>query len=275
MVLERFERNLIELSKGDTWEEACKEWGFLYKRERANKDNHCICGFLIKNQYYYYNKNTKKIICCGMDCKKQIDDHRGNKKYDNNFISDLDSLMGNVSVGEYDVMEWCIYNEQKIYDRFFWRVDALMTEEQLFKFAEYLDEMWFELVNLDVIMDKIDEKLQSISDRKEAEAERIIVEEERFRVEAERIRQEEKDKELVRLIKIKTDERIKKEKDKEQLEVYKKELRLKYHNYRMKEKELKLMNDELINLKHKMNNIRLRLKKTECCDALFMCDCNK
>ena len=181
MVLERFERNLIELSKGDTWEEACKEWGFLYKRERANKDNHCICGFLIKNQYYYYNKNTKKIICCGMGCKKQIDDHRGNKKYDNNFISDLDSLMGNVSVGEYDVVEWCIYNEQKIYDRFFWRVDALMTEEQLFKFAEYLDEMWFELVDLNVIQDKIDEKLQSISDRKEAEAERIRKQEEMVR----------------------------------------------------------------------------------------------
>jgi len=181
MVLERFERNLIELSKGDTWEEACKEWGFLYKRERANKDNHCICGFLIKNQYYYYNKNTKKIICCGMGCKKQIDDHRGNKKYDNNFISDLDSLMGNVSVGEYDVVEWCIYNEQKIYDRFFWRVDALMTEEQLFKFAEYLDEMWFELVDLNVIQDKIDEKLQAISDRKEAEAERIRKQEEMVR----------------------------------------------------------------------------------------------
>jgi len=178
MVLERFERNLIELSNGDTWEEACKEWGFLYKRERANKDNHCICGFLIKNQYYYYNKNTKKIICCGMGCKKHIDDHRGNKKYDNNFISDLDSLMDNVSVGEYDVVEWCIYNEQKIYDRFFWRVDALMTEEQLFKFAEYLDEMWFELVDLNVIQDKIDEKLQAISDRKEAEAERIRKQEE-------------------------------------------------------------------------------------------------
>jgi len=181
MVLERFERNLIELSKGDTWEEASKEWGFLYKRERNNKDNHCICGFLIKNQYYYYNKNTKKIICCGMGCKKHIDDHRGNKKYDNNFISDLDSLMGNVSVGEYDVVEWCIYNEQKIYDRFFWRVDALMTEEQLFKFAEYLDEMWFELVDLNVIQDKIDEKLQSISDRKEAEAERIRKQEEMVR----------------------------------------------------------------------------------------------
>ena len=181
MVLERFERNLIELSNGDTWEEACKEWGFLYKRERANKDNHCICGFLIKNQYYYYNKNTKKIICCGMGCKKHIDDHRGNKKYDNNFISDLDSIMGNVSVGEYDVVEWCIYNEQKIYDRFFWRVDALMTEEQLFKFAEYLDEMWFELVDLNVIQDKIDEKLQAISDRKEAEAERIRKQEEMVR----------------------------------------------------------------------------------------------
>ena len=275
MVLERFQRNLIELSKGDTLEEAGKEWGFLYKRERDNKDNHCICGFLIKNQYYYYNKNTKKIICCGMGCKTHIDDYGANREYNSEFRSDLNALTGNVSVGEYDLEEWCVYNEQRIYDRFFWRVDVLMTEKQLLKFSEYINEYWFELSNVEIIFDRIDEKLQAIHDREEAEAERIRAEAERIRLEAERIRQEEKDKELVRLIKIKTDERIKKEKDKEQLEVYKNELRLKSHNYRIKEQELKLMNDELINLKHKMNNIRLRLKKTECCDALFVCDCNK
>ena len=270
MVLERFERNLIELSKGDTWEEGCKEWGFLYKRERANKDNHCICGFLIKNQYYYYNKNTKKIICCGMGCKKHIDDHRGNKKYDNNFISDLDSLMDNVSVGEYDLEEWCVYNEQKIYDRFFWRVDALMTEEQLLKFAEYLDEMWFELVDLNVIQDKIDEKLKAINDREKAEAERIRLEVERVRQE----RKKEQDKELESLRERMNEQRVRKEKDIEQLEVYKKELRVKENNYRIKDKELKLMKDENIKLRYKISRIKQSLGNKNCCSALFVCDCN-
>ena len=186
MVLERFERNLIEISKGDIWEEASKEWGFLYKKERNNKDNHCACGKLIKNQYYYYNKNTKYVICCGMGCKKHIDDHRGTKKYDNNFISDLVDVMGEINVGDYDLEEWCRDNEQRLWDRFFWRIDALVTEQQLLKYGEYLNEMWFELVNLDVILDKIDEKLQAISDREEAFHERVRQEEERERQQKEK-----------------------------------------------------------------------------------------
>ena len=180
MVLAKFEENLIEISKGETWEEASKEWGFLYKKEKDNKDNHCLCGHKLKHQYYYYNNFTKKIICCGMECKKHIDDHRGNKQYDNNFISDLNSVGGEY-VGDYDLEEWCSDNEQRLWDRFFWRINALVTEEQLIKYAEYLNEMWFELVNLDVILDKIDEKLQEISDREEAEAERIRKQEEMVR----------------------------------------------------------------------------------------------
>lgn len=173
MVLERFEKNLIELSINNTWEEASKEWCFLFKRHRDTKDNNCLCSYLIKNQNYYYNKNTKKIICCGDGCKKHIDDYGANIEYDSNFISDLNAVMGNVSIGEFDLEVWCHNNEQRLSDRFFWRVDALMTEESLVKFAEYLNEMWFELVNLDVILDRIDEKLQAIHDKEVAESERI------------------------------------------------------------------------------------------------------
>ena len=73
MVLIKFEENLIKISKSNNWEQAIKEWGFLWKKERDNRDNHCLCGTKLKHQYYYYNKNTKKIICCGMECKKHID----------------------------------------------------------------------------------------------------------------------------------------------------------------------------------------------------------
>ena len=185
MVLAKFEKVIIELSNGDTWEEASKEWGFLYYKEKDTKDNNCGCGFKLKHQYYYYNKNTKKIICAGKDCKKHIDEYRGNKQYNNNFISDLNAIMDNEHVGDYDLQAWCENNKQRLWDRFFWRVDALMTEESLVKFAEYLDEMWFELVNLDVILDKIDEKLQIINDREEAEEKRIILQAKRVREQAE------------------------------------------------------------------------------------------
>ena len=95
MVLERFERNLIELSKSDTWEEASKEWGFLYKRERDNKDNHCLCSYLIKNQNYYYNKNTQykyynknneEIINDLINNKIEIKDYEVFKNYYINLI---------------------------------------------------------------------------------------------------------------------------------------------------------------------------------------------
>ena len=203
MVLAKFEEVIIELSQSETWEDASKEWGFLYYKEKDTKDNHCGCGFKLKHQYYYYNKNTKKIICAGKGCRIHIDDHIGNIKYDNNFISDLLNIMGNETVGDYDLEEWCRNNEQRVWDRFFWRVDALITEEQLIKFGEYLNEMWFELVNLDVILDKIDEKLQAINDREEAEEERVRVQEERVR------QQEEKDAKQYKLYV----DRMKKEKE--------------------------------------------------------------
>ena len=68
MVLAKFEKVIIELSNGDTWEEASKEWGFLYYKEKDTKDNNCACGWKLKHQYYYYNKNTNKIICASQIC---------------------------------------------------------------------------------------------------------------------------------------------------------------------------------------------------------------
>ena len=171
MVIKKFEENLIELSKKNTWEEASKEWGFLYKRERDTKDNHCLCGYKLKHQYYYYNKNTKKIICAGMACKTHIDDYRGNKEYNSDFISDLNAL-GNERVVDYDLEAYCIENEQRVFDRFFWRIDMLELEKQLNFYYDYIEEYWSELLNVDVILERINEKLQIIFDREAQEQEK-------------------------------------------------------------------------------------------------------
>ena len=168
MVLAKFEENLIKLSLGNTWEESSKEWGFLYKRDRPTKDNHCLCGYKLKHQYYYYNKNTKKIICAGMECKKHIDEHRGNRKYDIDFIRDV-CYLGTESVGDYDLQSWCKGNEQTLWDKFFWRIDGLHTEDQLDKYFDYIKDYWCDLINVDCIIDKINHKLQIIFDREDEE----------------------------------------------------------------------------------------------------------
>ena len=199
MVLAKFEENLILLSIGNTWEESSKEWGFLYKRERPTKDNHCLCGYKLKHQYYYYNKNTKKIICSGMECKKHIDEHRGNKKYDNNFMSDLYAIGPN-KIYDYDLESWCRDNEQIVWDRIFWRIDVLETEEQLNIYYDYIEDYWCDLINVNCLLEKINDKLQIIFDKEEKREEKYKLDRIRFKLE--------KEKEMKRIVMLRKKKQI-------------------------------------------------------------------
>ena len=265
MVLKKFEENLIELSKKNTWEEASKEWGFLYKRERDTKDNHCLCGYKLKHQYYYYNKNTKKIICAGMACKTHIDEYRGSREYDNNFISDLNAL-GNERVVDYDLEAYCIENEQRVFDRFFWRIDMLELEKQLNFYYDYIEEYWSELLNVDVILERINEKLQIIFDREEREKQkkeeciRLARERERLKVES--------------LLKLKhqKEEEFKQNAIKQKLEEKDKQLEYKKELYKFN-KELSIKKKDVEILEHKIMRLQKKIKKSDCCNALFVCNC--
>ena len=188
MVLIKFEENLIKISKGNNWEQASKEWGFLWKKERDNRDNHCLCGTKLKHQYYYYNKNTKKIICCGMECKKHIDDHRGNREYSNYFINDVEYILGQENVGDYDLEKYCKDNEQIVWDKMFWNIELFNTEKSLSKYYDYLEEYWSDLLNIDCLLEKINEKLQGIWDREEEEEELRKIKLNEYKLEQENIK---------------------------------------------------------------------------------------
>ena len=265
MVLKKFEENLIKLSKKNTWEEASKEWGFLYKRERDTRDNHCLCGIKLKHQHYYYNKNTKKIICAGKACRKHIDDYRGNKKYNSDFISDLYSL-GHERVVDYDLEEYCRENEQRVFDRFFWRIEALVLEKQLNFYYEYIEEYWSDLLNVDVILERIKEKLQMIVDREEGEKQK---KEERIRLARERERLK-----VESLLKLKhqKEEEFKQNAIKQKLEEKYKQLEYKKELFRFN-KELSIKKKEVETLEHKIMRLQKKIKKSNCCNALFVCNC--
>ena len=190
----RFETNLIELSRGITWLEASKEWGFLYKEVKENRDNHCLCGSKLKYQYYYYNKNTGKIICCGSECKKYIQDYIV-KKYSDTFIKDLTNI--NIeNILDYDLDAYCETNKKRIFNIFNNKITNIITIESLIEYGEYLNEYWFELIDLDEILDKIHEKIEMLQSEIERQRQSEI---ERQR-QSERLRQEEKEKKVRQLL---------------------------------------------------------------------------
>jgi len=190
MVLQKFEENLIQLSVNNTWESASKEWGFTHKMESDTKDNHCLCGYKLKHQYYYYNKMTNKIICCGNGCKKHIDNHIGTIKYDNDFVGDLLYILGKDRIVDYDLYEYCANNEQKVFDRMMWRIDngIIGTAEGLDSYYEYVKKYWSDLIDVDIILINIKTKIKAIFDKEERlEKERL----EKERLQKERLEKEE------------------------------------------------------------------------------------
>ena len=256
MVLIKFEKNLIKISKSNNWEQASKEWGFIYERKRDNKDNHCLCSTNIKNQYYYYNKNTKKIICCGTGCRKHIDDYIGDKKYNNNFISDLIYLIDNDSVGDYDLEKYCKDNEQIVWDKMFWNIESFNTEESLNKYYDYLEEYWSDLLNIDCLLEKINEKIQGIN---ELEVLKLLKD-----IDTENEKKKKKlEEEKLFILKL---EKQKLEEKQKQVE-YKKELNKCYKELSNKQKEMELLEHTILKLKKKIK------VKTNCCQALFVCNC--
>tara|TARA_R110000803_G_scaffold196979_1_gene260434 strand:- start:529 stop:1443 length:915 start_codon:yes stop_codon:yes gene_type:complete len=161
MPIVKFEENLIEISEGNTWDEATKEWAFVNCEKKDSKDNHCLCGFPLKNQYYYVNRNTNKYICCGYGCKKHIDPFIV-KVNDKRYTSDLKDFIVDELI-DYDLEAYCLANKERIFNKFINNIDKYNTEDELIEYSEYLNQYWFEL-DLDDIFDRIDEKLQLLND---------------------------------------------------------------------------------------------------------------
>jgi hypothetical protein len=161
--LETYKEKLIEASKSDDFIEACKEWSFLYKDEDAMRDNHCLCSEKLIHQYYYINTNTCKIIVSGGGHKKLIDSYIV-KKIDPRYMNTVnDIIIDKEFVGDYDLEEYCKRNKERMINKFKMEIKYLLTIDSLLEYSKYLNEYWFEMLEIDEILDEIDGKIELIT----------------------------------------------------------------------------------------------------------------
>ena len=107
---------LITLSETNRADELPNEWNFIVRWHRNSKDNNCLCRQLIKNQNYYYNWKTKKVICLGDSCQytygfkeRRIKNDEWREYYLNAFKF-LTSGEDNVWLDSFDLEDYCKRN---------------------------------------------------------------------------------------------------------------------------------------------------------------------
>jgi hypothetical protein len=248
---------LIILSNANIPEEAAKEWLYIEKKQDQTRGNHCVCGRLIIHQYYYININTKKIICCGGKCKEYIDKYLV-RQINNRLRDDLINCgLLSENIGEYDLNEWCKKNEEIIFNNFINKIDLLLTSDECHKYAEYLNEYWFELIDIDELLDKLDDKIEQF------EMERL----ERERLERERLERErlERDR-LERLERVRL-ERERLERERLEREILERLEREKLERERLERERLERLERE------KLERERLE-KDNKCCELYGIKSCN-
>ena len=114
-------------------------------------------------------------------------------------MSDLYAIGPN-KIYDYDLESWCRDNEQIVWDRIFWRIDVLETEEQLNIYYDYIEDYWCDLINVNCLLQKINDKLQIIFDKEEKREEKYKLDRIRFKLE--------KEKEMKRIVMLRKKKQI-------------------------------------------------------------------
>ena len=107
----RMEEKLYEACEDytDDMEKILKSW-WRFPREHIH-NNHCICGHILKKQYYYINKYNSRVICLGWGCEKHIRPEPyiwGKDKKRDRRVNYLSSNL--IDIGDYDLDQWCALN---------------------------------------------------------------------------------------------------------------------------------------------------------------------
>tara|TARA_R110002074_G_scaffold233409_2_gene405035 strand:+ start:3778 stop:4767 length:990 start_codon:yes stop_codon:yes gene_type:complete len=189
---------LITLSETNRADELPNEWNFIVRWHRNSKDNNCLCRQLIKNQNYYYNWKTKKVICLGDSCQytygfkeRRIKNDEWREYYLDAFKF-LTSGEDNVWLDSFDLEDYCKKNYALIMEHI---ISSLPQDQIGFALMEYKDmitEVWgIRLgINLTPVYDTIQERLDEIKLREEEEDRRWKKVQEQQRLLEERIKQE-------------------------------------------------------------------------------------
>lgn len=117
----KFKETLVGLSESDNYNQALKEWKFIYTTE---KDNNCICGHPIVKNCVFENKINNAVVVIGSTCVKKF----LNLDYSQHFNIKL--LLKKYSL---KLLKYCL--EEKIINKF--EYDFL---DNLPKFNKYSDK---------------------------------------------------------------------------------------------------------------------------------------
>jgi len=107
----RMEEKLYEACEDytDDMDKILKSW-LRFPREHI-QNNHCMCGYKLKKQFYYINKYNSRVICLGSGCEKHIRPELYIWGKDKKRDRRVDYLSSNlIDIGDYDLDQWCALN---------------------------------------------------------------------------------------------------------------------------------------------------------------------
>ena len=163
----KFTENVKKLSSTQDVEMLYREWVFVKFIPNDKKDKRCLCHAPLKNQYYYNNLITNKMVVVGKDCRmifKHPDSRTERQPNLIRYIRDCGGVIGDEAIEkiEFDLNEYCIENYERIIGFFGRQIEKLTTMEALIDYENYLIEMWYRKFDLKPLQDKIDELKNSI-----------------------------------------------------------------------------------------------------------------
>jgi len=161
-----FQNNIFKLSRTKNFVDLKNEWKYVRLFKSDKKDKRCLCHSSIKNQYYFVNKFTSKIIAIGgtcIDTFKNIEDRRYRPPrihLTNRYINDLNSILGgDRELGiEIDLNEYCAENYHTVIDIFKIKINRITYIQALEDYKIYLNLEWKYLFNINPLLECIEEK---------------------------------------------------------------------------------------------------------------------
>ncbi len=181
----KFNKNLFEASENKTnIEETKKEWEIINEEKRKDLDRLCICQHKIKNVIYLYNKHTKNIINCGVECVKKFQ-MENNEKMKKGMMREVLSkvLREKKTEDEKYEMRWSLekylpdvkMNLINLIDRELStsKYDMDKLGELRIKIKELIEE--YRITYLDDVLVNIMDTIQELKEKKEEERRRELI----------------------------------------------------------------------------------------------------
>ena len=168
----RFNDYLIKLSKNNIYENCINEWFFIYNLSNEQYDNNCLCGKLLKHQYYYCNIETKKVICVGKSCRQELEKiEKKTLTKKEQFLKKFFETNGIENIGDFDLVSYCQNNISILINEFISEIQTINNLCKLSEYEAYVKE-FDNLFDISDILENIEIKKKFIIEREKKEKEK-------------------------------------------------------------------------------------------------------